>query len=143
MKMLRSAVVVITAATIIACMSGVSFAFEKGQCKDCQEKCQAAIKDLKDSAAALQQTNPDLAKGLNDLAAQKEKKIQEMTDMKAKHETKTKMLRDSAAALQKTNPDLAKKLWDMSEYKSMKKGWKEKKEHMGMVKHEEAHEAGE
>lgn len=136
MKMLKSAAIIITAAAIIASMSGTSFAFGKEGHKDWQAKCEAKIKDLKDSAAALQQTNPDLAKGLNDLAAEKEKMMQEMKDMKAKHEAKAKMLRDSAAALQKTNPELAKKLWEMSEHKGMKKEWGEMKERM-MKHHEE------
>lgn len=126
MKLLRSAVVVVAVLAIIASMTGASFAMEKSCkgmqgkcCKDMQEKCGAKIKALKDSAAALQKTNPELAKGLNDLAAEKEKMLQEITDMKAKHEAKVKMLRDSAAVLQKSNPDLAKELWDMSEYKHM------------------------
>jgi accessory colonization factor AcfC len=127
MKLLRVAVVVLAVAVMVANLAGTLFAVEKMHHKDWQKMCQDKIKALKDSAVILQKTNPDLAKGLTDLASEKEKMMQEMTDMKAQHETKTKMLRDSAAILQKTNPDLAKELWDMSEHKHMNKGWMGKK----------------
>ncbi|MDD5439686.1 MAG: hypothetical protein PHS37_05835 [Candidatus Omnitrophica bacterium] len=122
MKLLRSVFLVLAVVLVSAALLGVSFAAEKMQHKDWQEVCQSKIKVLKDSAAAVQATNPDLAKGLNDLAAQKEKMMQEMMDMKAEKEAKTKLLRDSAAALQKTNPGLAEELWDMSTRKHMEKG---------------------
>ncbi len=138
MKLLRIAVIVLAVTVMVANLASNLFAAEKMQHKDWQQMCQDKIKALKDSAAILQKTDPAMAEGLTDLASEKEKKMQEMADMKAKHEAKTKMLRDSAAALQKTNPDLAKELWDMSEYKHMKKGLMGKKEcPMGMMGHEE------
>ena len=127
MKLLRVAVVVLVAAVIVANIAGTLFAEEKMHHKDMQQMCQNKIKALKDSAAILQKTNPEMAKALTDLAAEKEKMLQEKTDMKAKHEAKEKMLKDSAAALQKTNPDLAKELLDMSEHMGMKKEWMGKK----------------
>jgi len=74
----------------------------------------AKIKLLQDSAAALQNSNPDLAKGLNDIADKEAKEIQEW---KAKHEAKVKLLKDAAAALKQSNPELAKGLEEMSEAK--------------------------
>jgi hypothetical protein len=70
----------------------------------------AKIKLLQDSAAALQKSNPDLAKGLSDYADKEAKKMQEW---KAKHDAKVKLLQDASTALQKSNPDLAKGLQEM------------------------------
>jgi len=142
MKLLRSAIAVLALVVIVTCFAGASFAAEKGQFhKDWQGSCQAKIKSLRDSAAILQKSNPDLVKGLTDLADQKEKKLNEIMDMKAKHEAKAKMLRDSAAVLQKTNPNLAKELWDMSECQYAGKMGRGKKEcPMGMMGHKEADE---
>ena len=114
MKLLRGAVIVLGVVVMIFSLSAASFAAEKMLCKNWKQVCEDKIKTLKDSAAILQKTNPNLAKSLTDLASQKEKKLQEMTDKKAKEEANEKLLRDSAAALQKSNPDLAKELWDMS-----------------------------
>ena len=108
MKLLRSAVVLLAVAVVVTSLAGSLLAAEGMHHKDWQKICQEKITALKDSAAILQKTNPDLAKGLTDLASMKEKKLQEMTDMKANHEAKEKMLRDSAAILQKSNPDF---LW--------------------------------
>jgi hypothetical protein len=77
--------------------------------------CIAKIKLLQDSAAALQKSNPDLAKGLSDYADKEAKKMQEW---KAKHDEKMKLLQDAATALQQSNPDLAKGLQGMCEGKS-------------------------
>ena len=117
MKSLRSAVVVLAVMAVVACVAGSSSAFMKGSHhKDWEEKCQSKIKALQDSAAALQKTDPELAKGLNELAAEKETKLKEMTEMKAKKDAKVKLLKDSAAALRKTNPELSDELLDMSSY---------------------------
>ena len=116
MKLLKIAVV--AAMLIMVAFSGLSFA-AKGERGDWQDKFQAEVKDLKDAAAALQQSNPDLAKGLNDIVTEKEKKMQEMAEMKNKFEARTKLLRDSAASLQKTDPELAETLWDMSKPRPM------------------------
>ena len=143
MKLLKVAVVVLAVAVVVANLAGSLFAAEKMHHKDMQQMCQDKIKALKDSASILQKTNPDLAKGLTDLAADKEKMMQEMADMKAKHEAKVKMLRDSASILQKTNPDLAKELWDMSEHKHMKEMMGKKGCPMGKMGHEEGEEHAE
>jgi len=74
----------------------------------------AKIKLLQDSAAALQKSNPDLAKGLNDIADREAKAMQEW---KARYEAKVKLLKDAAVALQQSNPELAKGLEEMSEAK--------------------------
>ena len=117
MKLLRSAVIVLAVVVMAACLTNTSFSADKGKYEDMQGMCEAKIKDLRDAATALQASDPDLAKGLNDLAGEKEKKMQEMADIKAKADAKKKLLRDSAAVLQKTDPDLAEKLWDMSDHK--------------------------
>ena len=81
----------------------------------------AQIKTLRDSAAALQASNPDLAKGLNDLADKKAEKIQKWQESKDKHDQKMKLLKDSAMVLQTSNPALAQELQKMGEEKHMKK----------------------
>ena len=82
-----------------------------------KETCVAQIKVLRDSATALQTSNPVLAKGLNDLADKKAEKMKKWQDWKAQHEAKKNLLKDSALALKKSNPALAKKLQKMSEKK--------------------------
>ncbi|MDD5422202.1 MAG: hypothetical protein WC592_03205 [Candidatus Omnitrophota bacterium] len=116
-------VAVIAAILVAVVFGGISYADQgrQGRHGDRQDKCQTELKDLKDAATALQQSNPDLAKGLNELVAENEKKMQEMADMKAKCEARTKLLRDSAASLQKANPELAETLWDMSKPRPMRK----------------------
>lgn len=111
------------------CDAGKSDKDMQAACKDMKESCEAKIKTLRDSAAALQATNPDMAKGLNDLADQKAQKMQEWADMQAKHDAKTKLLTDASAALKGANPALSKELQDMSEHKHMDKGWGKKKDH--------------
>jgi hypothetical protein len=118
MKLARNVVIGIAVLVAVICLSGLSFA-EEGhhKWKENMENDTAKIKLMKDSAAALQKTNPDLAKGLSDWAAGEEKEMQEWKEQKAKHEAKTKLLNDSALALEKTNPDLAKGLKEMAEKK--------------------------
>ena len=67
----------------------------------------STVKTLKDSAAALQTTHPDLSKALTALADQHEKA---MMQQKTWHENQIKMVKDSAMALQATHPDLTKGL---------------------------------
>jgi len=107
-------------------LSGVSFAQETQALGKARHE--SKIKLLQDSAAALQKSNPDLAKGLNDIA---DKEAKEMQEWKAQHEAKVKLLKDAAAALQQSNPDLAKGLQEMSEGKhkqEMQKIMQEKNE---------------
>ena len=122
MKLLRNVFIGVVALAISICLSGMSFA-EEGyhKWKDNMDNEVAKIKLMKDSATALQQANPALAKGLSDWAADEEKEMQEWKGQKAKHEAKTQLLTDSAAALDKTNPDLAKGLKKIAEKRSASK----------------------
>jgi len=69
----------------------------------------SSIKTLRDSASALQTSNPDLSKQLTELADLHEKT---MMKQKAAHDEKLKVVQDAAVALQMSNPDLAKGLND-------------------------------
>ena len=120
MRVFRGIFAVIAVLGAMLLISRVSFA---------QQKCEAKIKVLQDSAATLQQSHPDLAKGLSDLAneemkeskekmeSKKEYAAKDSPERKAKHEAKVKLLQDSAAALQQVNPDLAMSLQKMAEGK--------------------------
>ena len=122
MKLLRNVFIGVAALAIGICLSSISFAEEgRHAWKEGKENEVAKIKLMKDSAVALQQSNPALAKGLSDWAADEEKEMQEWKEQKAKHEAKAKLLTDSAVALEKTNPDLAKGLQEMAEKKHMNK----------------------
>ena len=138
MKLLRNVFIGVAALAISTCLSSMSFA-EEGhhKWKENMDNETAKIKIMKDSAVALQQSNPALAKGLSDWAADEEKEMQEWKEQKAKHESKTKLLNDSAAALEKTNPDLAKGLKEMAEKKHGSK------KHEMMEEKNEKEEAGE
>ena len=124
MKSLRGVCIGLAVVGIVAFLSNISFA-EEGHHKWTENMESAKIKLIKDSAAALQQLNSNLAKSLNDWAMDEEKEMQERKEHEAKHEVKTKLLIDSAAALEKTNPDLAKGLREMAEEKH--KGGKNRK----------------
>ena len=138
MKLVRNVFVGIAALAVIICLSGISFAEEGRRAwKEGKESEAAKIKLMRDSAAALQQSNSTLSKGLNDWAADEEKEMQEWKEHKAKHEAKKKLLTDSAAALEKTNPDLAKGLKEMAEKKH------DSKKHEMMEEKNEKEEAGE
>jgi len=105
---------------IVLFLSGVSFA-EEGT-KPAKWNHEAKIKLLQDSAAALQQSDPVLAKGLSDYAADELKESQERKEgagvqkeaegktekqMEEGHQGHIKLLRDAATALQGSHPDLA------------------------------------
>ncbi len=138
MKLLRNAFIGVAALAIVICLSSVSFAKEGcSACKEGKENEVSKVKLMKDSAAALQMSNPALAKGLNDWAADEGKEMQEWKEQKAKHAAKKKLLADSAAALEKTNPDLAKGLKEMVEKKH------DSKKHEMMEEKNEKEEAGE
>ena len=123
MRSLRSAIIGITVFAMIVSLSGLAFAkMEKGACKRDKEACAAQIKTLRDSATALSASNPDLAKGLNELADKKAEKLQKNQEWSDKREAKMKLVKDSAAALQTSNPALAQELQKMSEKKNVEKG---------------------
>jgi len=126
MKSLRTIFIGLAVFGMIVFLSGLSFADEG--CPGCKGRHEAKIKLLKDSAMALQQSNPDLAKGLNDLA---DKEAKETQEWQAKHEAKVKLFKDAAAALQQSHPDLAKSLEEMTVVKNkteMQKMTEEKNE---------------
>ena len=129
MRYLRSVIIGIAIFAMIISLSGLAFAeMGKGACKVDKEACAAQIKTLRDSATALQTSNPALAKGLNDLADKKAEKLQKWQEWSDKHDVKMKLMKDSATALQTSNPALAQELQKMSEKKHMKKEAMEKEE---------------
>ncbi len=108
---------------IVVLLSGVSFAqMAPAAEKDSSArkvKHEAKIKLLQDSAAALQQANPDLAKKLSDFVNEeanesKEKLAKDSPEWKANHEARVQLFKDAAAALQQVRPDLAKSLEEMT-----------------------------
>ncbi|MDP3789488.1 MAG: hypothetical protein Q8R48_03690 [Candidatus Omnitrophota bacterium] len=122
MKSLRSVLIGMAVFAMIISLSGLTLAeMGCGACKVDKEACAAQIKTLRDSAVALSASNPDLAKGLNDLADKKAERLQKNQDWSDKHAAKTKILKDSAAALQTSNPALAQELQKMGEEKHMEK----------------------
>lgn len=122
MKSLRTVIIGLTMLGLIAFLSGVSLA-QEARCKE-KTRHEVKIKLLQDASAALQKSNPGLAKGLTDYANEE---IKEAQDWQAKHAARVKLLQDSATALQQLHPDLANALQKMSEGK-----WK--KETVGMSK---------
>jgi regulatory protein YycI of two-component signal transduction system YycFG len=126
MKSLRIVLMGLIVFGVVIFLSNVLFA-EEG-CPAMKTNHESRIKLLKDSAAALQQANPDLAKGLSDLA---DKEAKETQEWKTQRDAKVKLLNDSAAALQQSNPDLAKGLQGICANKSkatMNKMMQEKNE---------------
>ena len=121
MRYLRSLFIGIAVFAMIVSLSGLAFAeMGKGACKVDKEACAAQIKTLRDSAAALSASNPDLAKGLNDLADKKAEKLQKNQEWSDKRDAKKKLVKDSAAALQTSNPALAKGLNELADKKAEK-----------------------
>ena len=130
MKVVRSVFFGLVVVGMIAFLSSASFAqMAPAAGKDpsaMKARHEAKIKVLQDSAIALQQTNPDLAKKLSDLVNEetneskekmegsKEKVAKDSAEWKAKHDARIQLYKDAAAALQATHPDLAKGLMDMT-----------------------------
>lgn len=70
---------------------------------------------LNDSAAALEESNPRLAKDLTQFADEKEKALEVKAEVIKKQQTdRIKLLKDSAAILQQTYPVIAKSLIKMA-----------------------------
>ena len=106
MRSLKSLFAMVTVCGAVVLLSGLSSAeMESGMGK---AHHQAQVKLLQDSAAALQTSNPELAKKLSAWATD------EMNEKEGKgHEerqARLKLLKDSAAALQASHPDLAASL---------------------------------
>ena len=114
MKLLKGMVLGLFAAGFVLLLSSVSFAEEKNP--------EAFVKLLKDSAAALQQSNLVLSDSLTKFATEEAK---EKMEKEEKNETKEmkepegtkghkaehiKLLKDAAAALQVSRPDLTAEL---------------------------------
>lgn len=125
MRSLKSMIMGIAVLAMTISLSGLAFAETGYGAHKCgkfdKETCAAQIKTLKDSAVALQTSNPTLAKGLNDLADKKAEMMQKWQDRKDKHDAKMNLLKDSSAALKTSNPALAQELQKMSEMKYMEK----------------------
>ena len=135
MKSLKSVITGIAMFVMIISLSGLAFAeMGHGGCREGKGgkvdkgAWAAKIKVLRDSATALQKSNPALAKGLNDLADKKAEAMKKWQERKEKHAAKMKLLKDSAVALQTSNPALAQELQKMSEEKHMKKEAMEEEE---------------
>ncbi|MCX5696407.1 MAG: hypothetical protein NTU54_00285 [Candidatus Omnitrophica bacterium] len=145
MKLAKKVFFGLAVSGIIVFLSSVSFAqMEPAAGKDLsakKAKHEARIKLLQDSATALAQTNPDLAKKLGDLVNEdanrskeklegsKEKTAKDSPEWKAKHEARVQLYKDAAAALRLTRPDLAKSLDEMTVPKTeMQKAVEEKNE---------------
>ena len=72
MRYLRSVIIGIAVFAMIVSLSGLAFAeMGKGACKVDKEACAAQIKTLRDSAAALQTSNPALAQELQKMSEKK------------------------------------------------------------------------
>jgi hypothetical protein len=128
MRHLKGVTIGLAVLAMIISLSGLAFAeMGQGACKGCKggkvdkETYAVQIKVLRDSATALQTSNPVLAKGLNDLADKRTEMMQKMQEWKDKHDAKIKLLKDSATALTTSNPALAQELQKMSEKKHMEK----------------------
>ena len=160
MKLLRSFVVGLFAAGLVAVFASVSFAavqqaqpvaaknMHKGKVWTEAEKKEhelAQIKLFNDAATALQKTNPDLSAGLtkyaNEEAQEKEGKAEKEElegkaekDMGERAVANLKLLRDAASALQTSNPTLAAALTKTADQHAkrieMKKEGKEDTEKM-------------
>ena len=109
MRLLRTIGIGLVLSGVFVFVSGAAFAQDAAATRI--QRHEAKVKLLQDSAAALQQSNPELAKGLSDMAGKESK---EMQDMQAKHEVKAKLLKDAAAALAQSNPTLANGLLEMT-----------------------------
>jgi gas vesicle protein len=132
MKYLRNGIIGIGVFAMILSFSGLVFAemghgMHKGG-KMNKETCTVQIKVLRDSATALQASNPTLAKGLIDLADKRAEKMQKMQEWQDQHAAKMNLLKDSASALKTSNPTLSQELKKMSERKSMEEEAEEEAE---------------
>ncbi len=136
MKLSKSTIVFLLTGLVLS-SSAVSFA-DQGSHKAREE---AFVKLLRDSAASLQASRPELAVGLTTIANEEAKELQEgkekmkpkkelegkaEKEMKERHEGHLKLLRDSATALQASRPDLAADLTKTADRKARRMA--EKKE---------------
>ncbi|MDD5702277.1 MAG: hypothetical protein PHU23_09540 [Dehalococcoidales bacterium] len=85
---------------------------------------EALIKTLRNSAAVLQSSQPDLAQGLTKYANDEASEIEGKEEKGMKEDLVegplVKLLRDSATALQQSHPDLAAKLIESADMKEKK-----------------------
>jgi len=109
------------AAVLVVALPAVSFADQENY----KTRGETLVKLLRDSAAALQGSNPELAADLTKTADEKTKQLEAgdkeierkkwsdgktKKEMDAIREARIKLLRDSAAVLQAAHPELAAKL---------------------------------
>ncbi len=110
MKLIKNIALGLSVMTFVALFSAVSFANRE------------EIKVLRDSAVALQQSRPDLAKSLTKLADEEEQ------EMKEHREILIKLSRDSAAVLKPSHPELADGLKKFADQKANSMKAQEEKE---------------
>ena len=140
MKAVRKVFFGLAVLGIVVFLSGISFAKTAPAAeKDLsarKAKHEARVKLLKDAAAVLQQSNPDLAKGLQEIAEGKQKSTEPKGSpaWQAEREARLKLLKDAAVALQQSNPALAKNLQEMSEHKPITETQKKTQEKTGKMK---------
>ena len=84
-----------------------------------QASHEIVMQAVRDSAAALLQSNPDLSKQLTEYADAEMKETEGM-EMKENDVATVKLFKDSAQALQASNPGLADKLTMAADKKAMK-----------------------
>ena len=131
MKSLRSTLPVTATLGAMFLLSSVSFGEQSRAPK--QERHQAKIKLLQDSATALQVSHPELAKRLKECVDEESKEPKEQKEgmeahkelegatekqAEGRHQTHLKLLRASAAALQASRPDLAADLTKMADHQA-------------------------
>ncbi len=115
MKFLKGIILALFATGLIVFFSSASFAEKKNDA--------SFIKLLKDSAATLQPSNPNLAANLIKFATEEENEKsekEEKNEMKGERGAYMKLLKDSAAALEQSHPDLAKELTKSADWRAKK-----------------------
>ncbi len=121
MKSLRSMVMWMLVLGIALFVATSAFAADKEHNKGDHE---ALIKTLISSAAALQSSHPDLARGLTKYANEEGSEVEGKEEKGMKEDLGegglVKLLQDSAAALQQSHPDLATKLTEFADRKAKK-----------------------
>ncbi len=128
MKLFKIVFMGLVAIATAALLSSISFAHGDEKAK---------IKVLNDSAAALAQSNPELAARLtqfaNEEANEKDEEMGEKEElegaqeeaMEKHHMDHIKLLQDSAAALEKSQPELAKSLNEWADHSTKRMEEKE------------------
>lgn len=121
MKSLRSIMMWLLVGGIALFVTSSAFAADKEHNKGDHE---ALIKTLRTSAAALQSSHPELAKGLNKYVIEETNEVEGKEKKGTKEDlgeaSLVKLLKDSAAALQSSHSELAAKLTEFADRKAKK-----------------------